>query len=160
MVPENLFGFKLVFFSAFNLQRHKSCQLASDQWHIWSSTGEEQPEFAAIGKWARKREISSLQTRDDSCPQDSCKVRFHKHTSYVLTLSPDASGQEQKYVVFAVAAASSCICSIIRVVNWDPAVLGNVQVWSRRAVSSPRSSQLMGKAREHRWAGPKRGERK
>lgn len=44
--------------------------------------------------------------------------------------------------------------------NWDPAVLGDVRTCNRRAVSSPRSSQLRGKAREHRWAGPRRGARK
>jgi len=47
-----------------------------------------------------------------------------------------------------------------RVLNWGPAVLGNMQIRSRRSVSSPGSSQLMGKAREHRWVGPKTGERK
>jgi len=65
---QRIFVFNLAFFNALILQRQKSCQLASDQQHIWSSTGEEQPGSAATGKWAGKREISSLQMKDDSCP--------------------------------------------------------------------------------------------
>lgn len=112
LVPENLFGFNLPFFSALILQRHKSGQLAPAQWHIWSSTSEEQPGYAATGRWAGKREISSLQMRDDSCPQVSCKIRFgqthqlHTDTQYRCKQAGGEMG-------FVFAVVSSCICSIL-----------------------------------------------
>lgn len=42
-------------------------------------------------------------------PRIPVKWDLDKHASYVL--SPDSSGQEQKWVVFGVAVVCSCICS-------------------------------------------------
>lgn len=46
-------------------------------------------------------------------PGCTVKCDLDKHASYTLTLSSDASEQEQKRVVFVVAASSSCICSVL-----------------------------------------------
>lgn len=73
-------------------------------------------------------------------------MRFGQ-TGQTLALSPDDSEQA--------AVVSSCTRSRELVVSWDPAVLGNVEACNRRSDSSTSSSQIMGKAREHRWAGPK-----
>lgn len=52
-------------------------------------------------------------------PRIPVKWDLDKHASYVL--SPDASEQEQKWVVFAVAVVCSCICSILEL--WTGALL-------------------------------------
>lgn len=52
-------------------------------------------------------------------PRIPVKWDLDKRASYVL--SPDSSGQEQKWVVFAVAVVCSCICSISEL--WTGALL-------------------------------------
>lgn len=90
-------------------------------------------------------------------PRIPVKWDLDKYAIYVL--SPESSGHSRNgwcllLLLFAVVSAASWSC--VR----GPAVLGNGQTWNRRAVSSPRSSQL-GTAWEHRLGGhPKRRERR
>lgn len=56
-------------------------------------------------------------------PGCTVKCDLDKQASYTLTLSSDASEQEQKRVVFVVAASSSCICSVLENELWAEAPL-------------------------------------